>query len=257
MLIDRVQNIPNINQTALQTQKINPSFGDILTQEICNQSSIKYPGISNDFYDMDITFRVGNCDISRKDWENDSFPFWKYFDNNTEVNDICNWNRNCKVSEAEKQKNLQKIGFGEMVIVIPENLKVKMLEDSSFSELIYNKIVKWKENYDEMDNAIAASNGLNTSIYQFSKSYCITLDENGEIDNYVVVSGGLDDSTSGTSQAVEKFEVISKKINRYTIMGDKENKIESNPLFDVYKDKEDDYLEIMSIFASSFQKRIK
>ena len=40
-------------------------------------------------------------------------------------------------------------------------------------------------------------------------------------------------------------------------MGDTENKIESNPLFDVYKDKEDDYLEIMSIFASSFQKRIK
>ena len=83
-----------------------------------------------------------------------------------------------------------------MVVIIPENVQNRMLEDEEFAENIIQKLDTWKKNYDLKDNAVAAMNGLNTSIYQMSKSYCITIDEDGEIGNYAVVSGGLDDSDS-------------------------------------------------------------
>lgn len=256
MLIDRVNVFSYLEQNHLQSSKPDAPFSDILVNKICAQNNISQLNLSNNFYDMDITFRVGECNVSQQDWESDNFPFWKYFDENTEVKEINNWNKNSKVSEIDIQNHLQKIGFGEMVIIIPENLKVKMEEDSSFAESIYKKIVTWKDNYDKMDNAIAASNGLNVSVYQFSKSYCITLDENGEIDNYTVVSGGLDDSISGNSQIVGKSDDIIKLFQRYPVMSGKELKYNSQLALNEYKDTEKDYLETMSILASSFQKRI-
>lgn len=253
MLIDRVNDFSYLEQNHLQNSKPDAPFSDILMSKICAQNDISQPNFSNNFYDMDIIFRVGECNVSQQDWESDNFPFWKYFDVNTEVKEINNWNKNIKLSKKDIQKHLQKIGFGEMVIIIPENLKVKMNEDSSFAESIYKKIVTWKDNYDKMDNAIAASDGSNVSIYQFTKSYCITLDENGEIDKYTVVSGGLDDSISSNSQIVGKSDGI---FQRYPVMSGKELKYNSQLALNEYKNTENDYLEAMSILASSFQKKV-
>lgn len=250
MLIDKVNNFSYQEQNYLQSSKPNAPFSDTLMNKIIEQNDI----LQSNLYDMDITFRVGECNVRQQDWKCDNFPFWKYFDENIEVKEINNWNKNSKVSEIDIQKHLQQIGFKKMVIIIPENLKVKMEEDSSFAESIYKKIVIWKDNYDKMDNAIAASNGLNVSVYQFSKSYCITLDENGEIDNYTVVSGGLDDSISDNGYLVGNR--ISKSFQSYPVMNEKKLNYNAQLELNEYKNFEMDYLEAMSILASNFQKEI-
>lgn len=255
MLIDKLNAFPYLNANYSQISKPDTHFNDILSDKICNQTDVSQSIISNNFCNMNIMFKVGECNVSTKDWEKDNFPFWKYFDKNTKVEETNNWNKNSKVSEKDIQNQLQKIGYGEMVIIIPENIKQKMEEDSSFAEQIYKKIVTWKDEYDTMDNAIAAGNGLNTSVYQFSKSYCISLDENGEIDNYTVVSGGLDDSYSGGSQIVGKSDDMNMSFQRNTKMSGKELFGNSRLTLSESEKTELDYLESMSILASGFQKR--
>lgn len=158
-------NIISKNQRYSNTQTGDISFNDTLRKCIETQNTTVENGLETLFADMNVTVKVGN--------------------------------RNNRIgTDMDLQKYLQTIGFGEMVVMIPETVKNRMLEDNEFAENMIQKIDAWKKNYDLKDNAVAAMNGLNTSIYQMSKSYCITIDEDGEIGNYVVVSGGLDDSNS-------------------------------------------------------------
>lgn len=172
------------------------SFNDTLKKCIETQNTTVENRIENLFENMDVTVKVGECNVSKQIWESAYFPFWNYFNKSSEANVLNDWKNNKIGTGTDLQKYLQSIGFGEMVVIIPENVKNKMLEDEEFAENIIQKLDAWKKNYDLKDNAVAAMNGLNTSIYQMSKSYCITIDEEGEIGNYAVVSGGLDDSNS-------------------------------------------------------------
>ena len=172
------------------------SFNDTLKKCIGTQNTSVENRIENLFENMDVTVKVGECNVSKQTWENDYFPFWNYFNKSSEANVLNDWKNNKIGTDTDLQKYLQSIGFGEMVVIIPENVKNKMLEDEEFAENTIQKLDTWKKNYDLKDNAAAAMDGLNVSIYQMSKSYCITIDEKGEIGNYAVVSGGLDDSNS-------------------------------------------------------------
>lgn len=172
------------------------SFNDTLKKCIETQNTTVENRIENLFENMDVTVKVGECNVSKQTWESAYFPFWNYFNKSSEANVLNDWKNNKIGTGTDLQKYLQSIGFGEMVVIIPENVQNRMLEDEEFAENIIQKLDTWKKNYDLKDNAVAAMNGLNTSIYQMSKSYCITIDEDGEIGNYAVVSGGLDDSDS-------------------------------------------------------------
>ena len=88
------------------------------------------------------------------------------------------------------QRNLSSIGPGKISILIPDKLQAKMDADPAYAEEIYRKVAKWKEDYDAWDNATAASLGMNVAEHQMSKSYCVQLDEDGNVGNFTVVSGG-------------------------------------------------------------------
>ena len=82
-----------------------------------------------------------------------------------------------------------------------------MESDPDYAEEVLKKVQKWKEDYDREDNAIAASLGYDPELNQLSKSYCIQLDENGDVGDYTVVGGGFDDPDD------KKITVISKDDN--------------------------------------------
>lgn len=244
-----------INNTISKTQDVPENSFEELLDKISSQNSLSQSIFINNLFNMNVSFRVGECTVSKKDWERDDFPFWNYFDKNVKVEDLNNWKSDSKkVSQADIQKSLQKIGFGEMVIIIPDSLKEKMLENSLFAAKILKNIATWKNNYDMMDNAIAANNGLNTSIYQFSKSYCITLNPNGEIDKYVVVGGGLDDSLH-TDDDSKNIIHINDLLHRYSKILVHKNSNNGTLVSDSYGDSSPDYLQAMGILASSFQRR--
>ena len=52
------------------------------------------------------------------------------------------------------------------------------------------KIQKWKENYDNWDNATALSLGMDVAENQASKNYLLNLDEEGNVKQYAVSGGG-------------------------------------------------------------------
>ncbi len=234
------------------------SFNDTLKKCIETQNTTVENRIENLFENMDVTVKVGECNVSKQTWESDYFPFWNYFNKSSEANVLNDWKNNKIGTGTDLQKYLQSIGFGEMVVIIPENIKNRMLEDEEFAENIIQKLDTWKKNYDLKDNAVAAMNGLNTSIYQMSKSYCITIDEEGEIGNYAVVSGGLDDSNSAINnnfstnddgksylkQILNKGNDDGKRINASQLV----EKIYTDPL-------EFDFSNSIDAIASAFIKK--
>lgn len=79
-----------------------------------------------------------------------------------------------------------------MVVIMPESLQEKMETDAGFAREIAEKVQDWKINYDKMDNAQAVSYGKDPALYQRTKSYCLRLDEKGDVKRYMVVGGGAD-----------------------------------------------------------------
>ena len=71
---------------------------------------------------------------------------------------------------------------------------------------------KWKTDYDREDNAIAVSQGDDPILYQMTKRYCIQLDEDGNVKDYAVISGGIDtkksDDTNRTDNEAPRKTVV-------------------------------------------------
>lgn len=61
----------------------------------------------------------------------------------------------------------------------------------------------WKIDYDKMDNALADSYGEDPVLYQMTKSYCVQLDEEGNVKNYMVVSGGMNTKKSSARDSAD------------------------------------------------------
>ena len=113
--------------------------------------------------------------------------------------------------EAYIQRELKKVGFGEMAVILPENLQKKMKADSGYAQEITEKLQKWKTDYDDMDNVLAASYGNDPELHQKSKSYCVRLDEEGNVKDYMVVSGGMDTKKSDQSDDTSKINHKSQQ----------------------------------------------
>ena len=150
----------------------------------------------------DVSVKAGNCDIASEIWERKDFPVWQYFKDDVSADSLNNWKpTGAEPTGAESyiQQELKKIGFGEIVVMLPKSLQKKMEADPKYAQEIAEKLQKWKADYDRMDNAVAASYGDDPVLYQMTKSYCIQLDEDGNVKNYTVVSGGIDTKKSDDS----------------------------------------------------------
>lgn len=155
-------------------------------------------GVSgNSFQDyfpgMQVLTKTGDCTVSSGIWCRTDFPFWEYFREGTSADALNNWQPSGpqpSMLDPKIQRNLSSIGPGKISILIPEKLQAKMDADPAYAREIYEKVAKWKEDYDAWDNATAAALGMNVAEHQFSKSYCVQLDEDGNVGNFTVVSGG-------------------------------------------------------------------
>ena len=78
------------------------------------------------------------------------------------------------------------------------------------------KVQKWKDDYDREDNVIAASLGYDLYLNQLSKSYCIQLDEDGNVGDHTVTGGGFDDShdSSVTVISSDNHLIIRKSVSK-------------------------------------------
>ena len=192
-----------------------PSFSQVFLEiRGTNQISAK-DMFSAAFPTNDVSVKAGNCDIASKIWERRDFPVWQYFQDDVSADSLNNWKpTGTEPTGAESyiQQELEKIGFGEMVVMLPESLQKKTEADPEYAQKIVEKLQKWKINYDRMDNAVAASYGDDPILYQMTKSYCIQLDEDGNVKNYTVVSGGIDtkksDNTNRTDNEAPQRMVV-------------------------------------------------
>lgn len=233
------------------------SFSDVLTQV----SNKVYESPQNMFsaafptYDVDV--KVGNCDVSNQNWQRNDFPAWWYFNDNASVDSLNNWKPygvQPTGGEAYIQKELQKIEYGRMVVIIPDSLQKRMEADPQYAQEIVEKVQKYKENYDRVDNALAASYGDNPELSQMTKRYCFQLDENGDVKNCWVVGGGIDTKQSSETQAEnrKKVEEIVKRIATKT-------KGHSDILQSIQTDisiadtSDTDYIKIAPYIATSYK----
>ena len=166
------------------------------------------------FPQNNVNVKVGNCNVTDKTWQRADFPSWRYFQDNVSADSLNSWRAagaEPTGMEAYIQRELKKVGFGEMAVIIPESLQNKMGVDSAYAQEITEKLKKWKTDYDDMDNVLAASYGDDPELHQKSKSYCVRLDEEGNVKDYMVVSGGMDTKKSDQSDDTSKINHKSQQ----------------------------------------------
>ena len=194
----------------------NVSFGDILAA-VQNKDTVSAQDMfSVAFSDYNVKVKSGDCSVSSSCWERKDFPAWKYFQDDTEADCLNTWKpRGAQPTGAEAsiQSALSKIGYGQMAVIIPDELREKMEADPKYAWEIAEKVQKYKEDYDRMDNALAVSYGDNPSLYQMTKRYCFSLDEKGDVETCWVVGGGMN---TKQSTEVQGKNLTKSKNNQQT-----------------------------------------
>ena len=203
----------------------NLSFSKLLSEAKIKGSMSVEDMLSVAFPSCDVDMKVGECNVSGSLWERKDFPVWKYFQDDVNADSLNDWKPKGKEptgKESYIQKELRKVGNGKVEVLIPESLQQKMEEDPEYAKQIITKLQRWKLDYDRTDNAIAVSYGYNSSWYQMSKSYCVQLNENGDVENYTVISGGKNSREISTEESVaeDKKELQNRIIQnmKYRLM---------------------------------------
>lgn len=207
--------VNNTNISGVEKNTSISSFSQMLS-EACNTNITVSDMFQAAFSGNNVQTKVGNCNVPWKCWDRNDFPIWEYFKKDTTVECLNNWRPtkpDSPQSDSAVQRGLSQIGYGEMVILMPPKLQEKMEADPKYAEEVLKKLQKWKENYDREDNAIAASLGYNPELSQLSKSYCIQLDEDGNVGDHTVIGGGLDDKKTD-----EEIVIISRDDDKPVII---------------------------------------
>ena len=213
------------------------------------------------FPNMRVLVKTGNCDISKKNWDRNDFPFWDYYKENTKADSLNSWKATGtepREMDSSVKKELKQIDFGAISILIPDGLQQKMDADPKYAEQIWKKISDWKNNYDRIDNALAISYGYDPYLHQLSKSYCLQLDENGNVEKHVVVSGGFDDPNY--SKDKPKKITINKSIQKYLGSFAINNRINSAGAFENEIEQRVfnfDYSQIAAYAMLDYKKRLR
>lgn len=204
--IEALNNIALQNNTnTVRGQKNSLSFPEVFSAVRGANQKAEANAFSVAFPTNDVRIKAGNCEVNDQIWQRKDFPAWRYFQEDATADCLNHWKPRGKEAtgkEAYIQKELKKIGCGKMAVIVPESLQEKMDADPKFAQEIAEKVQDWKINYDKMDNAAAASYGKDLASYQMTKSYCIQIDEKGNVKRYMVVGGGTDTKkSSGTDRA--------------------------------------------------------
>ena len=226
------------------------SFSQILSKISENLDSVNTM-FQGAFPNCNVEIKAGNCNVTWESWDRNDFPVWQYFKENTSAECLNSWKGTGAEplqSDPKVQQGLGQIKSGEMVILMSESLQKKMESNPEFAKEVISKVQKWKENYDREDNAIAAAQGHDADLFQMTKSYCIQLDEEGNVEKRVVIGGGID--TRKTDKKLEEDEkdveksttqTTKKKINGwnpYIAMGiDSIGQDKINPYVSIYYNK--------------------
>ena len=163
------------------------------------------------------------------------------------------------VSSSNIQSALSKIGYGQMAVIIPDELREKMEADPKYAWEIVEKVQKYKEDYDKRDNTLAATYGYNSTLHQMSKSYCISLDEKGDVKTCWVTGGGLDSQKSSEVQGkniskTQNSQQVQQTQRRFvTTSKRRSNSVQTTPLDTLsLLSMDTKYLNAMSYFNPSY-----
>lgn len=202
-----------------------------------------------------VNVKVGNCNVTDKTWLRRDFPSWRYFQDNMSADSLNSWRpTGAEPTGAEDyiQRELKKVGFGEMAVILPESLQKKMGADAEFAQEITEKLRKWKTDYDNMDNALAASYGDDPALFQMTKSYCIRLDEDGNVKDYMVVGGGMD--TKKTDKADDTSKIQHKTPQKTIVRAARHKTVNSRTANNITGSERMDYTNIAPYFVT-YRKR--
>lgn len=201
-------------ESGLQAKGISP----IEYSEIVKDAG----SFSDVFPDYQVITKVGTGNVQQGLWERNDFPFDKYFDNSTTVDELNNWRptgENPKMSDSVSQRRMQAVGPMKISIVIPEKLQEKMDADPEYARKIYAKVAKWKTDYDRWNSAAVASLGPRAQeivAKPWETSYCLVLDEEGKVKQSCVfgATGGKLIGLSEEEVRQFKAEQAAKKKKR-------------------------------------------
>lgn len=200
----------------------------------------------------DVQIKAGDCNVSKKNWERNDFPFWKYFEEATSADCLNDWKaKGPDVSEWSNysQNGAKSIGDSKITILMPENLKEKMDEDSAFAEQIMRKVSNWKNDYDKYDKAVGISLGstaLEMDVAHQACDYLIEIDENGNVENYTVTgpSGGTE-SSKEESVFVVGYDYDEKESKNTSLTTNVVPALET-----IAEENEPDYISAMAVLGS-------
>ncbi|MCI9357323.1 MAG: hypothetical protein HFH59_07225 [Lachnospiraceae bacterium] len=177
---------------------------------------------SDVFPNYQVITKAGTGNVQQGLWERNDFPFDKYFDNSTTVEELNNWRptgKNPKMSDPVSQRRMQAVGPMKISIAIPEKLQEKMDADPEYARKIYAKVVKWKTDYDRWNRAAVASLGPRAqeiTAKPWETSYCLVLDEEGEVKQSCVFGAAGGKLIGPSEEEVRQFkaEQAAKKKKR-------------------------------------------
>jgi hypothetical protein len=200
----------------------------------------------------DVQIKAGDCNVSKKNWERNDFPFWKYFEEATSADCLNDWKaKGPDVSEwsSYSQNGAKSIGDSKITILMPESLKQKMDEDSEFAEQILRKVTNWKNNYDKYDKAVGISLGSSAGEMDLAHQNCdylIELDDNGDVENYTVTgSGGGTEPSKNDNVFVIGYDDDVKELKKAVLSTE-----ERTDMYTIVKENEPDYIIAMGILGS-------
>ena len=240
----------------------NVSFGDILAA-VRNEDTVSAQDMfSAAFSDYNVKVKSGDCSVPSSYWDRKDFPAWKLFQDDTGADCLNRWRpQGTPPTGAEPaiQSALSQIDYGQMVVIISDELREKMEADPKYAWEIAEKVQKYKEDYDRRDNTLAATYGYNSTLHQMSKRYCFSLDEKGDVETCWVVSGGMDTRQSsdaqGSTVSKSKNNQKAQQIQRHFVSTSKRygSGLQTMPMDMLSLLVSDtDYLNAASYFGSSF-----
>lgn len=206
----------NSNVTGYEANAAGEADFSAIVSKIYDARGVSATNFEDAFRQYAVTTHVGNTEVSSTNWQRNDFPFWEYFKKSTSADSLNGWKStgpNPPQTDSNIQRHTSQIGPGKMAILIPESLQKKMDMDENYAREIMGKVQKWKADYDRRDNALAASYGYHVAEHQFSKSYCIQLDENGDVKN-ATVSGGGGEIIGPSKKEQEQVEAEKKAKKR-------------------------------------------
>lgn len=239
----------------------NVSFGDILSA-VQNKDTVSAQDMfSVAFSDYNVKVKSGDCSVSASNWERKDFPAWKYFQDDTSAGCLNTWKAKGAQptgAEASIQSALSQIDYGQMAVIIPDELREKMEADPKYAWEIAEKVQKYKKDYDRTDNALAVTYGNNSTLYQMTKRYCFSLDEKGDVETCWVVGGGMNTKQStevqGKNVSKSKNNIQTQQTQRrFTTSKRSGNSVRTSSmdamsLLSMYTD----YLNAASYFGPSY-----